>query len=376
MALGVRDIASTMTLDRLAEIRARYRTPESTTIMIPESYDRAWCPQDGFITVYEIYLKGGLRFLLAEELYDIMRALGVPFARLQPNIVRYLVSLCVFFRCQKKLLNTLMVKGKVASQYSSDPSKEDREGVKKFTDLVLVNLGSFHLNKRNIWLSPEKFEEAKWGPRAEASAATPSEKSKKKRPRRRAGTLRIGSPIDRSEKNLLSESSECPAVVVELPSSDDDGGDLNASDLSNDDVIVPLLKRLRTGILFESSGTEGLAFTSTANPLAESSGTEGLAFTSTANPVTGSSGVIVQIVEFPDVESPSDDFVPEVPVDLPGDVSDRIVHPSEDIGGGNSAVDAERGVTTEMVRKVVEAEELGVGDVMLFGAFYSCGAFS
>ncbi|GMH24391.1 hypothetical protein Nepgr_026234 [Nepenthes gracilis] len=110
MAPGVRDIASTVTLDKLTEIRAQYQIPESMAIMIPEPHDRALYPSDGFITVYEAHLKGGLRFSVSEEFYDIMRALGMPLARLQPNAMRYLVSLCVFFRCHEKLLNPLVVK--------------------------------------------------------------------------------------------------------------------------------------------------------------------------------------------------------------------------------------------------------------------------
>ncbi|GMH30634.1 hypothetical protein Nepgr_032477 [Nepenthes gracilis] len=62
MAPGVRDITSTVTLDKLTEIRAQYQIPESMAMMIPEPHDRALYPPDGLSSVYEAHLKGGLRF--------------------------------------------------------------------------------------------------------------------------------------------------------------------------------------------------------------------------------------------------------------------------------------------------------------------------
>ncbi|GMH28526.1 hypothetical protein Nepgr_030369 [Nepenthes gracilis] len=44
-------------------------------MVIPEPHDRALYPPDGFITVYEAHLKGGLRFSIPLDLYDVMRAL-------------------------------------------------------------------------------------------------------------------------------------------------------------------------------------------------------------------------------------------------------------------------------------------------------------
>ncbi|GMH08878.1 hypothetical protein Nepgr_010718 [Nepenthes gracilis] len=110
MALTVRDITFSLSLDNLDAIRTKYDVPNTMAMVVPGPDDRACSPPDGFITVYEVHLKGELCFPVSLELYHIMIKLGVPFVRLQPNTIRYLVSLCVFARCHKKVLEVLMMK--------------------------------------------------------------------------------------------------------------------------------------------------------------------------------------------------------------------------------------------------------------------------
>ncbi|GMH17680.1 hypothetical protein Nepgr_019521 [Nepenthes gracilis] len=82
MALDVRDIASPLSPNNLDAIRTKYDISDMMAMEVPNLGDRACNSPDGFITVYEVYLKCGLHLPIPLELYHIMMELGVLFARL------------------------------------------------------------------------------------------------------------------------------------------------------------------------------------------------------------------------------------------------------------------------------------------------------
>ncbi|GMG98803.1 hypothetical protein Nepgr_000643 [Nepenthes gracilis] len=334
MAPGVADIASSLLPERLDEIRQQYAIPSSMVMAVPGPTERARDPPSGFITVYEVHLKGGLRFPVPDEFHTIMAALQVPIARLQPNAVRYLVSLCVFLRCHGKRLSAQIVKimfrfthnlewvtmtprsefavmcggnpdstkrwkdkfffvvtpedwripnewGDVASHYCSDPSKKERDSVRELLELITANLGSFHENKRNAWLLPENLAKAEWSPPPEGTASSASSGKKRKKLKKKAQISRTTAKP--SKLSRPGESSKPPAkssrpkaAIVEQSSSDE-----------GDEPIAPLFKRPKT-----QAATPDVVST-----------------------------IIRDIVEVSDAQSPGDEPIPDVPAEFTGEVS-------------------------------------------------------
>ncbi|GMH07792.1 hypothetical protein Nepgr_009632 [Nepenthes gracilis] len=71
---------------------------------------KANTPLEGFISIYEHHLKGGLRYPLPCNLYALIEVLGIHIVRLHPNGIRYLVTLCVFAHLQSCEFNMNAVK--------------------------------------------------------------------------------------------------------------------------------------------------------------------------------------------------------------------------------------------------------------------------
>ncbi|GMH23733.1 hypothetical protein Nepgr_025576 [Nepenthes gracilis] len=234
MVPGVKDITSSLTLAGVDAIFTKYAISNSMAMVIPEPNHRACSPLDGFITVYEVHLKGGLHFPVPMELYITMMALGVPFARLQFNAITYLVFLCIFARYHNKVLELAMVKITFHFTYnlnwiimieypefvvmsgrnpdftkSSDASKEEREASKKVVDLAQ-------------------------DPGVATVATSPKKKKKKKRLRKKEGTQRIEELFERLKKSYQTEASKHSVTTVASSSSDDDNA-----------VIASMVKRLR-----------------------------------------------------------------------------------------------------------------------------------
>ncbi|GMH27990.1 hypothetical protein Nepgr_029833 [Nepenthes gracilis] len=82
--------------------RERNGGKERKLFFFPCPQSRAsWCsqhqrPPAGFITEYEHYLRGGFRYPTHCTLYAVVDVLGILMARLHPNAMRYLVSVCIF----------------------------------------------------------------------------------------------------------------------------------------------------------------------------------------------------------------------------------------------------------------------------------------
>ncbi|KAH0458736.1 hypothetical protein IEQ34_011550 [Dendrobium chrysotoxum] len=71
------DVASILTSDSLAAIHKKFHVPNDVLIIAPKRTDRAHSPPQGFVAVYEMTLRAGLRFPPAPELLDIFKACGV-----------------------------------------------------------------------------------------------------------------------------------------------------------------------------------------------------------------------------------------------------------------------------------------------------------
>ncbi|GMH20722.1 hypothetical protein Nepgr_022564 [Nepenthes gracilis] len=174
-------------------------------MVIPDAHGRVYSPPDDFVTIYKVHLKCGLQYLIPLEFYGIMRDLKVSVARLQPNTVRYLVSLYIFACYHEKLLDSMAVKvilrfshsqdwiivtpcpeflwGNVESKFYEDVTTKERAMGKNFTDLLLANLGSFNENKKNKWLRSEFLVQAKRKnqPNDSGARCAPSKKKKLKK---------------------------------------------------------------------------------------------------------------------------------------------------------------------------------------------------
>ncbi|KAH0449225.1 hypothetical protein IEQ34_023025 [Dendrobium chrysotoxum] len=92
------DISSTITSDGLIIFRKEFLLTNDLVMVVPKEPDRARYPPSGFITVYEMALRAGLRFPLAPELIKIFRACGVPLAQFLCRIIMIIVGLTAFYR--------------------------------------------------------------------------------------------------------------------------------------------------------------------------------------------------------------------------------------------------------------------------------------
>ncbi|PKU68132.1 hypothetical protein MA16_Dca015634 [Dendrobium catenatum] len=96
---SIDDVPSSITSDdALIAIRKKYHLPNDLVMAVPKKTDRARYPPKGFITLYEMTLRAGLRFSLAPELLEIFRACGVPLAQFLCRTVTIIVGLTVFYR--------------------------------------------------------------------------------------------------------------------------------------------------------------------------------------------------------------------------------------------------------------------------------------
>ncbi|KAH0456512.1 hypothetical protein IEQ34_014419 [Dendrobium chrysotoxum] len=92
------DVSSTITSDGLIIFRKKFHLPNDLVMVAPKESDRARYPPSGFITMYEMTLRAGLRFSLASELLEIFKACGVPLAQFLCRTVTIIVGLTAFYR--------------------------------------------------------------------------------------------------------------------------------------------------------------------------------------------------------------------------------------------------------------------------------------
>ncbi|KAH0458548.1 hypothetical protein IEQ34_013863 [Dendrobium chrysotoxum] len=71
------DVAPTISSDSLAVIRKKFHLPNEVLIITPKRSNKAQTPPPGFVAVYEMTLRAGLRFPPALELLDIFKACGI-----------------------------------------------------------------------------------------------------------------------------------------------------------------------------------------------------------------------------------------------------------------------------------------------------------
>ncbi|GMH10924.1 hypothetical protein Nepgr_012765 [Nepenthes gracilis] len=144
----------------------------------PSQTGRANAPPEGFITIYEHHLRGGLRFPMPVELYGIVDTLRVPVARLHPNALQYLVTMCVF-TCLQKLsfgsssVNVIfcfteledwvsMLPCFVSDFFRGEVKADEVEKEKKVLDCIRANMATF--TKQGFYLTSDTFASTKWGP--------------------------------------------------------------------------------------------------------------------------------------------------------------------------------------------------------------------
>ncbi|KAH0448978.1 hypothetical protein IEQ34_022778 [Dendrobium chrysotoxum] len=92
------DISSSITSDGLIIIHKKFHLLDDLVMAVPKKTDRARDPPNGFITMYEMTLRAGLRFPLAPELLGIFKACGVPLAQFLCKTVTIIMGLTVFHR--------------------------------------------------------------------------------------------------------------------------------------------------------------------------------------------------------------------------------------------------------------------------------------
>ncbi|KAH0457207.1 hypothetical protein IEQ34_015114 [Dendrobium chrysotoxum] len=87
------NVASTITSDSLVVIRKKFHVPNDVLIIAPKRIDRAHAPSQGFIAVYEMTLRAGLRFPPAPELLDIFKACGIALPQFLCRAITIIVGL-------------------------------------------------------------------------------------------------------------------------------------------------------------------------------------------------------------------------------------------------------------------------------------------
>ncbi|KAH0459032.1 hypothetical protein IEQ34_011846 [Dendrobium chrysotoxum] len=92
------DVTSIITSDSLAAIHKKFHVSNDVLIIAPKRTDRTHTPPQGFVAVYEMTLRTGLRFPPAPELLDIFKACGVALPQFLCRAITIIVGLIVFFK--------------------------------------------------------------------------------------------------------------------------------------------------------------------------------------------------------------------------------------------------------------------------------------
>ncbi|GMH17826.1 hypothetical protein Nepgr_019667 [Nepenthes gracilis] len=82
-------ICSVLTAANIGALYVQYDIPASNLYSVPREHDKACSSLEGFITIYEVYLRSGLCLSLLGDLFDVLVALGVLMARFHANAIRW-----------------------------------------------------------------------------------------------------------------------------------------------------------------------------------------------------------------------------------------------------------------------------------------------
>ncbi|KAH0458290.1 hypothetical protein IEQ34_013605 [Dendrobium chrysotoxum] len=158
------DVASIITSDSLAAIRKKFHVPNDVLIIAPKRTDRAHTPPQGFVAVYEMTLRAGLRFPPAPELLDIFKACGVALPQFLCRAVTIIVGLIVFFRERGATL-TVEYLSKMCKFTSDSYGRISCRANKKWLDFVTRDPSKNWYNSfffvKNEWGLPEKWDKLK-----------------------------------------------------------------------------------------------------------------------------------------------------------------------------------------------------------------------
>ncbi|KAH0451693.1 hypothetical protein IEQ34_018992 [Dendrobium chrysotoxum] len=145
------DVASTITSDDLTVI---------LLIIAPKRFDRVHAPPPGFIAVYEMTLRAGLRFPPAPELLEIFKACGVSIPQFLCRAITIMVGLTVFFRERGAML-TVEYLSKMCKFMNDIHGRVSCRNNKKWLDFSTrdpsKNWSSLFFFVKNEWGLPEKW---------------------------------------------------------------------------------------------------------------------------------------------------------------------------------------------------------------------------
>ncbi|KAH0452111.1 hypothetical protein IEQ34_019410 [Dendrobium chrysotoxum] len=158
------DVASIITSDSLAAICKKIHVPNDVLIIAPKRTDRAHTPPQGFVAVYEMTLRAGLRFPPAPELLDIFKACGVALSQFLCRAITIIVGLIVFFRERGASL-TVEYLSKMCKFTSDSYGRISCRANKKWLDFVTRDPSKNWYNSfffvKNEWGLPEKWDKLK-----------------------------------------------------------------------------------------------------------------------------------------------------------------------------------------------------------------------
>ncbi|KAH0457144.1 hypothetical protein IEQ34_015051 [Dendrobium chrysotoxum] len=158
------DVASIITSNSLAAIRKKFHVPNDVLIIAPKRTDRAHTPPQGFVAVYEMALRVGLRFPPAPELLDIFKACGVALPQFLCRAITIIVGLIVFFRERGATL-TVEYLSKMCKFTSDSYGRISCRANKKWLDFVTRDPSKNWYNSfffvKNEWGLPEKWDKLK-----------------------------------------------------------------------------------------------------------------------------------------------------------------------------------------------------------------------
>ncbi|GMH03829.1 hypothetical protein Nepgr_005668 [Nepenthes gracilis] len=187
---GVRNTKSILTEAYIASLRVDYAIPSEliSRVLVPRDGQRPRGLHHGV----QYHLKGGLRILVHCLLHAVVEALGVPLARLHPNALRYMVSLCVFaithqcdfdakaargwkerffFLQEPTDCELSRAWGPISEYFRDKPIDEDIAESSKLISAIQSQEENFKI--RGCYLTSVAFEIARWGPPTGRAAAGP-----------------------------------------------------------------------------------------------------------------------------------------------------------------------------------------------------------
>ncbi|KAH0451122.1 hypothetical protein IEQ34_018421 [Dendrobium chrysotoxum] len=157
---AIDDVASTITFDGLTMIRKNFYIPNEVLIIASKRSDRVHAPPPGFIAVYEMTLRAGLRFPPAPELLEIFKACGVSLPQFLCRAITIIFGLTVFFQERGATL-TVEYLSEICKFTNDIYGRVSCRNNKKWLDFSMhdpsKNWSSSFFFVKNEWGLPEKW---------------------------------------------------------------------------------------------------------------------------------------------------------------------------------------------------------------------------